>query len=69
MRSSSTGMSDENTPVFDWPGLGLYACQAILTQDFMPVIGVTLVIAAIYLLTMVFVDVLYGIFNPRVRIA
>jgi peptide/nickel transport system permease protein len=55
--------------VFDWPGLGLYATQAILTQDFMPVIGVTLVIAAIYLLTMVLVDVLYGIFNPRVRIA
>jgi peptide/nickel transport system permease protein len=53
--------------VFDWPGLGLYATQAILTQDFMPVIGVTLVIAIIYLLAMVLVDILYGIFNPRVR--
>ena len=29
--------------VFDWPGLGLYATKAVVTQDFMPVIGVTLV--------------------------
>lgn len=55
--------------VFDWPGLGLYATQAILTQDFMPVIGVTLVIAIIYLLTMLVVDFLYGVFNPKVRYA
>ncbi len=53
--------------VFDWPGLGLYATQAILTQDFMPVIGVTLVIAIIYLLTMLIIDLLYGVFNPKVR--
>jgi peptide/nickel transport system permease protein len=55
--------------VFDWPGLGLYATQAILTQDFMPVIGVTLVIAIIYLFTMLVIDVLYGVFNPKVRYA
>lgn len=53
--------------VFDWPGLGLYATQAILTQDFMPVIGVTLVIAIIYLLTVLVVDILYGVFNPKVH--
>ncbi|MDP0927985.1 ABC transporter permease [Paracoccus onubensis] len=53
--------------VFDWPGLGLYATQAILSQDFMPVIGVTLVIAIIYLLSMLIVDLLYGVFNPKVR--
>lgn len=55
--------------VFDWPGLGLYATQAILTQDFMPVIGVTLVIAIIYLFAMLVVDLLYGVFNPKVRYA
>ncbi|TXI11305.1 MAG: ABC transporter permease [Rhizobium sp.] len=55
--------------VFDWPGLGLYATQAILSQDFMPVIGVTLVIAVIYLFSMLVVDLLYGVFNPRVRYA
>ncbi|ADO44275.1 D-ala-D-ala transporter subunit (plasmid) [Ketogulonicigenium vulgare Y25] len=54
--------------VFDWPGLGLFATQAILTQDFMPVIGVTLVIAIIYLLTMLVVDILYGVLNPKVRL-
>ncbi|WMT90437.1 ABC transporter permease [Pelagibacterium sp. H642] len=53
--------------VFNWPGLGLYATQAILTQDFMPVIGVTLTIAIIYLVTMLIVDLLYGVFNPKMR--
>ena len=35
----------------------------------MPVIGVTLVIAIIYLVTMLIVDLLYGVFNPKVRYA
>ena len=34
--------------VFDWPGIGLYATKAIVTQDFMPVIGVTMVIGVIF---------------------
>jgi peptide/nickel transport system permease protein len=53
--------------VFNWPGIGLYATQAILTQDFMPVIGVTLMIGLIYLCTTLLVDLLYGVFNPKVR--
>ena len=28
--------------VFDWPGIGLYATKAITSQDFMPIMGVTL---------------------------
>ncbi|WP_319531977.1 ABC transporter permease [uncultured Cohaesibacter sp.] len=55
--------------VFDWPGLGLYATQAILSQDFMPVIGVTLVIGVIYLVSMLLVDLLYSVFNPKVRLS
>ncbi|WP_226626547.1 ABC transporter permease [Alloyangia pacifica] len=54
--------------IFDWPGLGLYSTQAILGQDFMPVIGVTLVIAMIYLVTSVIVDILQAVLNPKVRL-
>ena len=53
--------------VFDWPGLGLYATKAVVTQDFMPVIGVTLVIGTLFVLANFVIDMLYGIINPKVR--
>jgi peptide/nickel transport system permease protein len=52
--------------VFDWPGIGLYATNAILGQDFNPVIAVTLVIGVIFILANLVVDILYGILNPKV---
>lgn len=53
--------------VFDWPGLGLYATKAVVTQDFMPVIGVTLVIGTLFVLANFVIDLLYGLINPKVR--
>lgn len=55
--------------VFDWPGLGLYATKSVVTQDFMPVIGVTLVIGTLFVLINLVVDILYGIVDPRVRLS
>ena len=55
--------------VFDWPGLGLYATKAVVTQDFMPVIGVTLVIGTLFVFANLIVDLLYGVINPKVRSA
>jgi peptide/nickel transport system permease protein len=53
--------------IFDWPGIGLYATKAIVTQDFQPVMGVTLVIGIVFLLVNIVIDLLYGVLNPRVR--
>ncbi|WP_293857444.1 ABC transporter permease [uncultured Alsobacter sp.] len=53
--------------VFDWPGIGLYATKAIVSQDFMPVMGVTLAIGTIFILSNLVVDLLYGLLNPKVR--
>lgn len=55
--------------VFDWPGIGLYATNAILNQDLMPVMGVTMVIGIIFVLTNLAVDLLYGVLNPKVKYA
>ena len=55
--------------IFDWPGLGLYATKAVVTQDFMPVIGVTLVIGTLFVVANLLVDLLYGVINPKVRAA
>jgi peptide/nickel transport system permease protein len=53
--------------VFDWPGIGLYATKSIVTQDFMPIMGVTLCIGAIFVTINLVVDLLYGLVNPKVR--
>lgn len=53
--------------VFDWPGLGLYATKAIVSQDMMPVIGVALVIGLLFVFANLVIDLLYGVINPKVR--
>jgi len=55
--------------VFDWPGIGYYATQAILNQDFMPIAGVALCIGMIFVVMNLVVDLLYGVVNPLVRYA
>jgi peptide/nickel transport system permease protein len=53
--------------VFSYPGMARYGVQAILQNDFNAVVGVTLFIGLVYLLANFFVDVLYGLLDPRVR--
>ena len=53
--------------VFDWPGLGLYAVNAAVSSDFQPIMGVTLVIGANFMLANLLVDLAYGWLDPRVR--
>jgi peptide/nickel transport system permease protein len=53
--------------VFNWPGLGLYTTQSILAADYTPIVGITLVIALMYVLVNTAVDLLYAAMDPRVR--
>jgi peptide/nickel transport system permease protein len=53
--------------IFAWPGLGRYATSAFLSLDFPAVMGVTLLIALIYALVNLFVDLLYAFLNPKIR--
>jgi peptide/nickel transport system permease protein len=52
--------------VFSWPGVGRVIVQAIQANDF-PVVqaGVT-VVATIYVLVNIGVDLLYGVLDPRI---
>lgn len=52
--------------VFDWPGLGTYAVQAILAADYKALLAVTLVVGVIYAIVNVVVDVLQAVIDPRV---
>jgi len=53
--------------VFDWPGIGLYAARSILHVDYAPVVGVALLIAAIYAVVNLITDLLYAALDPRIR--
>ena len=54
--------------VFSWPGLGRYIVKALLVLDYPAVIGGTLFIAFVYSLVNLAVDILYAVFDPRMRI-
>ncbi len=53
--------------VFSRPGLGLTLLDAILERDYPVVQGTVLVIAIIYVIVNIGVDVLYGVIDPRIR--
>jgi len=44
-----------------------YGVQAILQTDINAIVGVTLVIGVGFLFANFLVDILYGVFDPRVR--
>lgn len=54
--------------IFSWPGLGQFAVRMALKLDYPGLIGVTLVVAVVYIIVNFFVDILYGILDPRIRI-
>lgn len=53
--------------VFDWPGIGTYLVKAASALDYPAIQGGTLLIAIIYIVMNLFVDLLYGFIDPRVR--
>jgi len=54
--------------VFAWPGIGSYAVEALLASDFAPVQGFVLTMAVLYIMLNLFIDVLFGLIDPRVRL-
>ncbi|MET3289744.1 UNVERIFIED_CONTAM: peptide/nickel transport system permease protein [Brevibacillus sp. OAP136] len=52
--------------VFNWPGIGTLAIQAISSRDFPMIQGTTLFIGVIYVLVVIVIDVLYAILDPRI---
>lgn len=54
--------------IFDWKGLGLVTINAVYNLDFPIVMGVTIFVAFSFILINVFVDMLYALVDPRVRI-
>jgi peptide/nickel transport system permease protein len=54
--------------IFNWPGVGLLALQAISTRDFPVVQGVVMLVAVVFVAANLLVDIAYAYLNPRVRL-
>ena len=55
--------------IFAWPGIGRYMFRASTSQDFPAIMGISLLIAVIYLVVNLLVDILYYFIDPRIRAA
>jgi len=53
--------------VFNWPGLSGYLVRSVEARDYPEVMGIVLVISAIFVLLNFCVDLLYAVIDPRVR--
>ena len=53
--------------VFAWPGLGKYVVDSITNRDTPAVLGCVVVIAVLFSLVNLLVDLLYGFIDPRIK--
>ncbi|APT58881.1 ABC transporter permease [Roseomonas gilardii] len=55
--------------VFNWPGLSTPLLRAVEARDYPMVVGIVLVISALFLLINLLTDLLYAALDPRIRTA
>ena len=53
--------------IFSWPGVGRWMVESIFKRDYSVVQSGLLLIAVIVMVINLFVDILYGAINPRIR--
>ncbi|MGL4738113.1 MAG: ABC transporter permease [Cellulosilyticaceae bacterium] len=53
--------------VFAWPGIGKFTVEAIMKSDFPVVQGVVLLIAFIFVMMNLVVDIIYAFLDPRIK--
>ena len=53
--------------IFSLPGMGRYLLDAIHARDFPVIQGVVLLIAFVFAIANLFIDLLYGFIDPRIR--
>lgn len=54
--------------VFNYPGMGSFLAEAATSLDVISVLGLTLFSSVVLVLGNLFVDVLYGVIDPRIRL-
>jgi peptide/nickel transport system permease protein len=54
--------------IFDWKGVGKVTIDALNKNDFPVVMGAVLLIAVIFIVVNLLVDIMYGVLDPRARV-
>ena len=54
--------------LFGWSGLGWYICQSVANRDYPAVQGSVLIIAVVFVLINMLMDILYVILDPRIEL-
>ena len=52
--------------IFSWPGIGFYTVNAVMAMDFNAIMGTTLLVAVVYTVINLVVDVVYVALDPRI---
>jgi ABC-type dipeptide/oligopeptide/nickel transport system permease component len=55
--------------IFSWPGIGEYAYTSAINLDLPAIMGVSIVVALIYIILNLVVDVLYTVIDPRISLS
>lgn len=55
--------------IFNWPGLGSLVVEAVQQREYNIVSGCVIIMATIYVTCNLLVDILYRVFDPRVRLS
>jgi len=54
--------------IFSIPGLGKYLVNSITNRDYTMIMGQTMLVTFLFVISLVVVDILYGIVDPRIRV-
>lgn len=54
--------------IFSIPGLGKYFVSSVQNRDYSMVLGQTTFMASLYIVSLVVVDIVYGLVDPRIRV-
>jgi len=54
--------------VFAWPGIGKWLFDGVVKRDYMVIQGGTLLVASIFVIINLVVDLLYAVINPRISV-
>ncbi|NBG87204.1 ABC transporter permease [Isachenkonia alkalipeptolytica] len=55
--------------IFSIPGLGSYFVSSVTDRDYTMIMGQTIFIASLYIMSLVVVDILYALIDPRIKIS
>ena len=55
--------------IYAIPGMGKYYVESVSTNDYSMILGMTVFYGAFLIMCNLIVDILYGIIDPRIRLA